>query len=77
MQGINLNDPQEVLNLPSARKEAVELYKDLAEQTKEPDIKKQLLQFANEEKGHKAILLSEIQRLQGALQWFDPSELTS
>ena len=77
MQSVNLNDPQEVLEFAiSKEEEAVELYKDLAEQTKEPDINKQLLQFAQEEESHKVILLSEIQRLQGALQWFDPSELT-
>jgi len=72
-----LNDPKEVLEFAiSKEEEAVELYKDLAEQTKEPDINKQLLQFAQEEESHKVILLSEIQRLQGALQWFDPSELS-
>ncbi len=72
-----MNDPKEVLEFAiSKEEEAVELYKDLAEQTKEPDISKQLLQFAQEEESHKVILLSEIQRLQGALQWFDPSELT-
>jgi len=77
MQSVNLNDPKEVLEFAiSKEEEAVELYKDLAEQTKEPDISKQLLQFAQEEESHKVILLSEIQRLQGALQWFDPSELT-
>ncbi|MBP7334048.1 MAG: ferritin family protein [Candidatus Cloacimonas sp.] len=77
MHSVNLNDPKEVLEFAiSKEEEAVELYKDLAEQTKEPDISKQLLQFAQEEESHKVILLSEIQRLQGALQWFDPSELT-
>jgi len=77
MQGVNWNDPQEVLEFAITKEEeSVELYKNMAEQTREPEIKKQLLQFAKEEEGHKSILLSEIQRLQGALQWFDPSELS-
>jgi rubrerythrin len=72
-----LNDPKEVLDFAiSKEEESIELYKSMAGQTTEPEIKEQLLQFANEEEGHKSILLTEIQRLQGALEWFDPSELT-
>ena len=77
MQKVNLNDPKEVLEFAiSKEEESIKLYRGMAEQTTEPEIKKQLLQFANEEEGHKSILLTEIQRLQGALEWFDPSELT-
>mgnify|MGYP000853866237 FL=1 len=74
---VDLNDPKEVLDFAiSKEEESIELYKSMAGQTTEPEIKEQLLQFANEEEGHKSILLTEIQRLQGALEWFDPSELT-
>ena len=74
---VDLNDPKEVLDFAiSTEEESIELYKSMAGQTTEPEIKEQLLQFANEEEGHKSILLTEIQRLQGALEWFDPSELT-
>lgn len=77
LQNVNLNDPKEVLEFAiSKEEESVELYKSMAEQTSEPEIRRQFLHFSKEEEGHKAILLTEIQRLQGALQWFDPSELT-
>ncbi len=50
-------------------------YLILAEDTDEPGLKEMLLLFAREEEQHKEVLLTQLQDMQGALQWFDPSEL--
>ncbi len=77
LQGVNLNDPQDVLEYAISREELAEnIYKSLAETCPEPELKQLFLRFAHEEDEHKNLLLTEIQRLQGAHIWFDPSELT-
>lgn len=77
LSGVNLQEPQEVLDFAISREELAEgIYKKMAEQTLDPEIKDLLLQFAAEEEDHKTLLLTEIQRLHGALLWYDPSELT-
>jgi rubrerythrin len=50
-------------------------YLGLAESTEAEEDKELLLLFAREEDQHKQMLLAEEQRLQGAMLWFDPSEL--
>jgi rubrerythrin len=76
MPGVNLYDPKEVLEFAISREElANSIYSSMAAQTKDEDIKAMLLQFAEEETEHKALLLLEVQRIHGALQWYDPSEL--
>lgn len=76
LKSVNLSDPKEVLEFAITREElAHNNYSSLAEQATDPAAKELLLQFAQEESKHKNLLLTEIQRLQGALSWFDPSEL--
>lgn len=75
--GIDLSDPKAVLEFAISREELAEnIYKSLAETCPQAELKQQLLQFAHEEDEHKSILLAEIQRLQGAHIWYDPSELS-
>ncbi len=51
-------------------------YLALAADTDDGALNKLLIQLADEESQHKDLLLAEIQHLQGAMQWFDPSELS-
>lgn len=71
-----INDPKSVLEFAISRElTAHAIYIDLAAGTGDPDLKKLLLKFADEELNHKTVLETEIQRLQGMIQWYDPSEL--
>jgi len=77
LQGLDLSDPKAVLEFAVQREELAEkFYRKIAERTNNPDIRQMLLQYANEEENHKTVLLTEIQRLQGAMEWFDASELS-
>lgn len=77
LSGVNLSDPKEVLLFAISREElAEEIYIKMAADAIDPEIKDMMLQFAAEELDHKTLLLTEIQRIQGAMTWFDPSELT-
>ena len=74
--GLNLNDPKVVLEFAISREEAAhDAYLTLAATAADLDIKSTLLRFAAEEIDHKAVLLTEMQKLQGVLTWYDPSEL--
>ena len=74
---LNLKDPGAVLEYAMGREDiARDHYLILAEDTDEPELKEMLLLFANEEEQHKELLLAQLQDMQGALQWFDPSELS-
>ncbi len=76
MQGIKLEDPKEVLEFAISREElAQNIYQKLAEQSTEQDTKALLLSFAAEEENHKEVLFTELERIHGILQWYDPSEL--
>jgi rubrerythrin len=76
LRSINLKDPKEVLDFAITREElAQSIYLDLAESSDDEDLKALFGRFAEEEDQHKTILLTEIQRIQGALEWYDPSEL--
>ncbi|MDP2401775.1 MAG: ferritin family protein [Actinomycetota bacterium] len=76
LRSINLKDPKEVLDFAITREElAQSIYLDLAESSADADLKALFERFAEEEDQHKTILLTEIQRMQGALEWYDPSEL--
>lgn len=75
--GLELTDPAKVLEYAISREEmAHDGYLKLAEHATDPEIKRMMLKFASEESDHKTLLLTEIQKLQGALTWYDPSELT-
>lgn len=74
---LNLKDPEVILEYAISREEAAQAgYLALAEGTRDAATKEMLLRFATEEDNHKTVLLAEMQRLQGAMQWFDPSELS-
>jgi len=74
--GINLSDPKEVLEYAITREESAhDGYLALAAHAADLEIKSTLLRFAAEEIDHKALLIAEVQRIQGVLTWYDPSEL--
>ncbi|GAB1467718.1 hypothetical protein MASR2M64_04000 [Candidatus Cloacimonadota bacterium] len=74
--GIDLSDPKNLLDFAISREElANSIYLDMAKESKDEGIKAMMLKFADEENQHKALLLAEIQRIQGAMKWYDPSEL--
>lgn len=76
LNGINLNDPKDVLEFAISREElAQNIYLKLAEQTTDSDVCEMLKTLAVEEEQHKEILFTEIERLHGILEWYDPSEL--
>ena len=73
---VDLKDPAQLLQFAITREEeAAKNYYSFAEQTEPVDIKELLLHLAKEEEQHKTLLLTEMQRILGALEWFDPSEL--
>lgn len=77
IKDLDLKEPVEVLRFAITREDtAAQKYIELAEDTADAELKAMLLDFAGEEEGHKQVLLAEIQRIQGALTWFDPAELT-
>ncbi len=74
---VKIKEPKDVLDFAISREEqANSIYISLAAETSDPAVKELLLSFAQEEENHKVILFTEIQRLQGMIQWFDPSELS-
>lgn len=74
--GMDFSDPMKVLDFALGREDlAHNLYMDFASQTADLNLKAMLLRLAEEEDEHKTLLLTEMQRIQGALQWYDPSEL--
>ncbi len=77
LQGLNLDDPKNVLEFAISREElAQNIYLKLAEQTADPSTKALLEKLAAEEEKHKELLFLEIEKLHGILQWYDPSELS-
>jgi rubrerythrin len=76
LKGVKLEDPKQVLEFAISREElAQNIYLKLAEQTEDETTQKLLLRFAQEEVQHKELLFTELEKLQGILQWYDPSEL--
>ena len=76
IKDITLTDPIEVLEFATGREDmAAEIYRNMAAETEDAEIKALLLTFAAEEEQHKQVILAEKQRIQGAMIWFDPSEL--
>jgi len=76
MQGVKLEDPRAVLEFAISREElAQNIYLKLAEQTPDGSTKALLKNFAEEEANHKEVLFTELERIQGLVQWYDPSEL--
>ncbi|MDP2172854.1 MAG: ferritin family protein [Candidatus Cloacimonadaceae bacterium] len=77
LRSINPREPKEVLDFAISREEmAQSIYLELAEGSADREMKELFNRFAVEEDHHKTILLTEIQRMQGALVWYDPSELS-
>ncbi len=76
LSGTDLNDPALLLQFAIEREtKAGGHYLAFAAETSEPELKQLLLELAAEEDKHRSLLLAEKQRILGALQWFDPSEL--
>ena len=76
MKDVDFKEPKSVLEFAIGREEkAHHTYVELAQDTADKDLKALLLGFAEEENHHKTILFTEIQRIQGMIQWYDPSEL--
>lgn len=76
LPGIDLKDPLLILEFAMGREELARgYYLDLAADTADDELKSLLIKLADEESLHKEMLLTETQHLQGAMQWFDPSEL--
>jgi rubrerythrin len=77
LAGIDLKDPKQILEFAMGREDIARgHYLSLAADTRDEEMRKLLLELADEESQHKELLLAEIQHLQGAMQWFDPSELS-
>ena len=72
----DINEPKQVLEFAIAREQAAhDAYQDLANSSDDTDLHKLFLQLSADEEGHKELLLTEVQRIQGAVTWYDPSEL--
>lgn len=71
-----INDPKSILEFAIGREElAHDAYIRLASGCIDQEMKTLFQQFAEEESNHKVILQTEIQRIQGLISWYDPSEL--
>ena len=76
LKGVKLTEPMEVLEFAMSREDlARSAYLSMAETSANPEVKKTLLLFADQEEEHKEVILAEMQKLQGATSWYDPSEL--
>ncbi|NLO10897.1 MAG: ferritin family protein [Candidatus Cloacimonetes bacterium] len=74
---LDYSDPAVVLEYAIEREDvARDHYLDLAEGTQDGQLKMMLKTFAAEEEQHKELLQEQLQSLQGAYTWYDPSELT-
>jgi len=73
---LRIREPKDILEFAiSKEEEANNIYISLANVATDESSKELMLRFATEELHHKTILFTEIQRMQGMIQWFDPSEL--
>lgn len=76
LEGIDPTDPSQLLQYAINREESARAhYLAFAEGAVDGAVKKLLLELADEEENHRSLLLTEHQRILGALQWFDASEL--
>lgn len=76
LKGVKLTDPVEVLRFAQTREDiARDAYLEIAEQAEETELKELMNNFAIQEEGHIQVIQDEIDRLQGSIIWFDPSEL--
>lgn len=77
MKGLNLDDPRKVLEFAISREElAQNIYQKLAEQSTDDEVRRLLMDFAQEELYHKDLLFTELERIHGVVSWYDPSELS-
>ena len=77
LKDVNLKEPLEVLEFAMGREDiARSAYLQMADASDDADLKALLISFADQEDQHKQLIQAEIQRLQGSMIWFDPSELT-
>lgn len=72
-----VNDPQALFEFAISREDLAQNgYLQLASGSTDAEVKVLFENFANEELQHKELLESEIQRINGLMSWYDPSELT-
>jgi rubrerythrin len=77
LTSVDIDEPKKVLEYAISREdEARDIYTHMANATREPDRIKLLKELATEEEYHRTVLETEIQRLQGMISWYDPSELS-
>ncbi len=73
---IDLKDANDVLQFAIAmEQQAHEKYTQLATDTEDEETRALFSYLAGEENNHKELLQDEIERIHGAMTWFDPSEL--
>jgi len=72
----DLNDPVRILEYAVDRENATsDQYESMAKESDDDEIKSFFHGLAREEKEHKELLETEINRIQGTMIWFDSSEL--
>lgn len=72
-----IDDPKTIIEFAIDREQlAHDAYIRLALGCIEPSMRTLFEQFAEEENNHKIILQTEIQRIEGLISWYDPSELS-
>lgn len=73
----DFSDPKNVYDFAINREnKAYEAYVNLANEALDPELKKLLLQFSEEEKNHADLLFGEIEKLSQTMVWYDESELS-
>ncbi len=72
----NISDPKTILEYAIDRELATaDQYEDMAEDSQNEDLKEFFLSLVEEEKNHKEMLETELNRIPGTVMWFDESEL--
>ncbi len=73
---VDLRDADDVLQFAmDMEQHAHDKYEQLAAETNNDETKELFSFLADEESNHKDLLQDEIERIHGAMTWFDPSEL--
>ncbi|MBW6515978.1 MAG: ferritin family protein [Candidatus Cloacimonetes bacterium] len=73
----NLSDPKNILEFAMDRELAMaDQYEDMAAGCQDDELRSFFLKLVKEEKDHKELLETEMDRIHGTAIWFDESELT-
>ncbi len=72
----DLSGPRQVIRYAISKEESMkENYTNMASASDNEDIKAFFKYLAEEEQNHKELLEAELNRIEGSMVWFDPSEL--